>query len=158
MQQLFCQGPDWKPRKSPKEPGTCGACGAPLVGRNRWFCPSRRNAKDDCRDRYGVNHFWSEARREALKRAGDRCIHDPAREGERSLDHGGALEVNHIVPREGRGYGPGCQHHQDELEVLCHADHVAETTRQIRDRHGLGPTKRQRLEDELARWVEWAKQ
>lgn len=159
---MFCQGADWKPRRSLKEPGTCGACGAPLVGRNRWFCPSRRGAKDDCRDRYGINHFWTEARREALRRAGCVCAHC----GVRGADAPNGFEVNHRVPREGRGYGPGCHHHQDGdpasqqggLEVLCHECHVAETTRQIRDRHGLGPTKRSRLEDKLARWTAWARQ
>ncbi len=155
---MYCQGADWKPRHSLKEPGTCGACGAPLVGRNHWFCPSRRGANDDCGHRYKINHFWTEARREALRRAGHRCKNDHADEGELSPDHSSAREVNHVVPREGLGYGNGCHHHQDGLEVLCHKDHVAETTRQIRDRHGLGPTKSERLEAKLARWTAWARQ
>lgn len=41
-----------------------------------------------------------------------------------------ALEVNHIVPRNGRGYEPGCHHHQANLEVLCRPCHVQETRRQ----------------------------
>lgn len=44
------------------------------------------------------------------------------------------LEVNHIVPREGRGYGWGCHHHLSNLETLCHPCHVAETTRQGTER------------------------
>lgn len=40
------------------------------------------------------------------------------------------LEVNHIVPREGRGYTKGCHHHQDNLETLCRPCHVDETRRQ----------------------------
>lgn len=40
------------------------------------------------------------------------------------------LEVNHIVPRNGRGYLPGCHHHQSNLEVLCRPCHVMETRRQ----------------------------
>lgn len=49
------------------------------------------------------------------------------------------LEVNHIVPRNGAGYDQGCHHHLDLLETLCHPCHVAETTRQIRERRGLSP-------------------
>lgn len=44
------------------------------------------------------------------------------------------LEVNHIEPREGRGYQSGCHHHLTNLETLCHDCHVAETTRQGRER------------------------
>lgn len=42
------------------------------------------------------------------------------------------LEVNHIVPRNGDGYGVGCWHHLDNLETLCRSCHVEETTRQRR--------------------------
>lgn len=41
-----------------------------------------------------------------------------------------ALEVNHITPVLGRHAEAGCWHHQDGLEVLCHAHHVEETNRQ----------------------------
>lgn len=41
-----------------------------------------------------------------------------------------ALEVNHRIPRNGRGYEPGCHHHQAGLEVLCRSCHVAETRKQ----------------------------
>lgn len=44
------------------------------------------------------------------------------------------LEVNHIVPRVGQGYGFGCHNHLDNLETLCHPCHVAETTRQGAER------------------------
>ena len=152
----FCQGADWMPRESPKEPGTCGACGSTLQGRALWFCRAKPRDQDSCRLRYLRNHDWGYARREALRRAGHRCRVDPA--------HKGPLEVNHITPREGHGYGLGCHHHQEPrdgaggLEVLCHECHVAETMRQTRDRGGLRPTKRQRLEDQLARWTAWARQ
>lgn len=43
------------------------------------------------------------------------------------------LEVNHIVPREGRGYGNGCDHHLENLETLCRPCHVDETRRQRLD-------------------------
>lgn len=44
------------------------------------------------------------------------------------------LEVNHKVPREGRGYSFGCAHHQQGLETLCRPCHVLETTAQRRER------------------------
>lgn len=34
------------------------------------------------------------------------------------------------MPVRGGGYGDGCAHHQDNLEVLCHACHVEATARQ----------------------------
>lgn len=40
------------------------------------------------------------------------------------------LEVNHIEPRNGKGYRPGCHHHLDNLETLCHPCHVAITNEQ----------------------------
>ncbi|MDP3063781.1 MAG: HNH endonuclease [Chloroflexota bacterium] len=129
---LICQGPDWKPRRSLKEPGTCGACGRPLMGRHRWFCPTPRGKADlpgeSCRDRYAVNHFWGEARAEALRRAGGKCSRC-GEEVKSELPYGG-LEVNHIVPRNGGGYGPGCWHHQDNLEPLCHQGHQEVTAAQ----------------------------
>ncbi len=45
-----------------------------------------------------------------------------------------AVEVNHIDPRNGAGYGNGCHNHQDGLETLCHSCHVVTTTQQGRDR------------------------
>lgn len=44
------------------------------------------------------------------------------------------LEVNHIIPREGRGYGAGCHHHLANLEVLCHQCHLGVTNLQVRSR------------------------
>lgn len=43
-------------------------------------------------------------------------------------------EVNHVEPRVGAGYDKGCWNHQTNLQVLCHACHVKETTRQLRER------------------------
>lgn len=144
-----CQGPEWKPRRSTKEPGTCGACGKPLEGRHRWFCPTPRGKAyspgESCRARYAVNHFWSEARAEALRRAGGRCVKcgEPAE------------EVNHIVPRNGRGYGPGCCHHQGNLEPLCHQGHLDVTAAQRG--YGVEPTpeekRMRRLQKRQARYM-----
>lgn len=50
----------------------------------------------------------------------------------RSEPRGHQLEVNHIEPREGRGYNSGCHHHLENLETLCRPCHVDETTRQRR--------------------------
>ncbi len=53
------------------------------------------------------------------------------------------LEVNHIIPREGKGYGQGCHNHQENLETLCHACHLQVTADQrafqkARDKDALG--------------------
>lgn len=42
------------------------------------------------------------------------------------------LEVNHIDPRRGGGYGPGCWNHLDNLETLCHRCHLDVTAEQLR--------------------------
>lgn len=47
------------------------------------------------------------------------------------------MEVNHKVPRAGRGYQQGCHHHLADLELLCHPCHVIVTTEQIRERKGI---------------------
>lgn len=44
------------------------------------------------------------------------------------------IEVNHIEPRRGRGYGWGCHNHLTNLETLCHDCHVV-VTRQERAQH-----------------------
>lgn len=43
-------------------------------------------------------------------------------------------EVDHIVPRVGRGYGLGCHNHQSNLRTLCHQCHVEVTAQQRRAR------------------------
>ena len=134
----ICQGPTWKPRRSPTEQGTCGACGKPLMGRNLWFCPTPYGKADSpgesCRATYAVNHFWGEARAAALRRAAGRCtccgtVCSSKRDGYGRTRYQG-MEVNHIIPRNGRGYGSGCHNHQENLEALCHACHLAVTAAQ----------------------------
>lgn len=127
----FCSGPTWKPRRSSKQPGTCGACGRPLEGRALWFCRARPKDPESCRLRYLRNHDWGFARAEALRRAGGKCGADPA--------HHGALEVNHIAPRRGRGYRLGCWHHQENLQVLCHECHLKVTAEQRAEYTTKGP-------------------
>jgi hypothetical protein len=41
-----------------------------------------------------------------------------------------AAEVNHVEARRGAGYDEGCWNHQTNLQVLCHACHLAETADQ----------------------------
>jgi hypothetical protein len=152
----FCQGPEWKPRHSIKEPGTCGACGKPLVGRNRWFCPTpygkAYSPGESCRANYAVNHFWSEARAEALRRTGGKCSGCGEVPPEDALL---GLEVNHIVPRNGGGYGPGCHHHQENLQVLCHSGHLEVTAEQRGYHQELTPEEKRmrRLQQRQARFV-----
>jgi HNH endonuclease len=50
------------------------------------------------------------------------------------------LEVNHIEPRYGRGYGNGCHNHLSNLETLCRACHVAVTKVQRAERAAGGTT------------------
>ena len=128
----YCQGAEWKPRESTKVPGTCGACGAPLEGRNRWFCKAAISRA--CRMRYLTNHHLGYARSAALKRDGKRCRRcgderkSSPLEGARAI----SLEVNHIAPRRGGGYLIGCHNHLDSLETLCHIHHLEVTATQHR--------------------------
>lgn len=112
-------------RPVPRGKGRCWGCGQPVPPRARKWCSER------CSLFYWRNHSWGFARPFAIARAGGwydaSCDECGARIGARA-------EVNHVVPREGRGYGKGCAHHQTNLQVLCHACHVAETTRQRRER------------------------
>ena len=128
----FCVGPDWKPRRNTRIVGTCGACGVemPIGGRRLWCC------SPECTRRYQVNHFWGYARREAIRQAGGRCrMCWPVGHHGVVLASGAvaplaapvALEVNHIEPRRGRGYGNGCHHHQANLEPLCRPHHLGVT-------------------------------
>jgi 5-methylcytosine-specific restriction endonuclease McrA len=102
----------------------CWWCGEPLTGRQRSWCSNH------CwRNTYWLNHDWGSARAEAMRRAGGKC----------QRCGGSASEVNHREPLVGRGYHGGCVHHQENLEPLCHDCHVAETTRQLRERHPRAP-------------------
>jgi 5-methylcytosine-specific restriction endonuclease McrA len=136
--------------------GTCRACGAPLPGFRRKWC------SDACVHLYLRNHTWTDARWEAIRRASGlpRNAYDEGLpiwtewvtcdECQQPFD--GAPEVNHVEPRTGRGYGPGCHHHQTNLQVLCHTCHVAETTRQTRERRGIPPGGRRPPEPGIPIW------
>jgi hypothetical protein len=95
----------------------CAWCGGELPARHRRWC------SDACQDEWWINHVWRHARVAALERAGHRCQAATCAETE-------DLEVHHRVPVEPRtGYAMGCQHHQENLEVLCPGHH--------RERHAL---------------------
>ena len=153
----FCQGALWKPRKSTLDPGTCGACGRALAGRNLWFCKTPQGGQygESCRGRYARNHFWQEARDAAVRRDSSKC----RRCGSPGTRH--TLEVNHIEPRNGQGYGIGCHNHQDNLETLCHDCHLTTTAEQRGFVVGGAGRQRRQLREELDRaklraWSEWA--
>lgn len=131
----------------------CFLCGDPLgKGRQRW-------CSDPCVAIYWRNHGWSVASHFAATRArlalasGVAAVasfpwhsfsddeywliaRDLSPQCERCGKRG-EIEINHVVARAGGGYGEGCHHHQTNLEPLCHACHVAETTAQIRERRGM---------------------
>lgn len=127
-------------------PGRCGACGKKLAGRRTAWC------SQECSQVYPLNHFWTSARVAALERDEKRCVKCGWADdffdshlrngqiviwsranlnGQRPMNR---LEVNHIVPRVGGGYGTGCWNHLDGLETLCRKCHVKVTNRQRIDR------------------------
>jgi 5-methylcytosine-specific restriction endonuclease McrA len=103
-------------------PGRCDLCGTALGPKRRRWC-SRA-----CQWRFTINHRWTQARREARRRDRNQCT---------TCGSTTSLEVNHIVPRVGAGYGWGCHHHQANLQTLCHSCHVKVTNAQALARKEL---------------------
>lgn len=96
----------------------CWLDGKPIPPRRQRWC------SDECVRLWTNNHEWSAASFTVVRR--DRaCVRCGSTR---------RPEVNHRDPLVGRGYHQGCHHHLDGLERLCHACHVAETTRQARER------------------------
>ena len=157
--EAYCQGAEWRPRKRQDQPGACGACGTPLTGRNRWFCPSRygEQHRDSCRESYMTNHWWSEARAATILRDQHTCQIC----GYHAQDDRG-LGVNHLVARNGRGYQVGCHNHLKNLQTLCHTCHAVTTAAQRKVR-ALEAAKARRLaqeqhdRDKLDRWTHQAR-
>lgn len=132
----------------PNDEHRCEWCGEALTGRRTRWC------SDECPRAALDQHAWTNARAAALRRdvyTCTRCIGWPHLPQPQRLDFGAdhnaylvavarwrrevtarQLEVNHVKPRNGEGYGPGCHHHLDNLETLCHPHHVAETNHQRR--------------------------
>lgn len=95
--------------------GRCSWCGTVLPARRRRWC------SDECGRAYADNHAWTNAREVAKDRAGYRCERCTASPPSVRLD------VHHRDPVDPQhGYGPGCQHHQANLEVLCVKCHRVE--------------------------------
>lgn len=99
--------------------GVCARCGAELTGQQRRWCSGA------CMRHYQDNHVWGFARPACLARSRNRC----RRCGKQGTPVD-PTEVNHKIPRNGRGMGAGCMHHQDNLEALCHKHHVEVTNHQ----------------------------
>lgn len=114
-QKVAWRCPAYRPHADTR--GACDACGTSLTGRKTVWCGRA------CEAEWLRQHQWTVARSAALRLAGRRCTHD-------GCDVTVALEVNHIEPRRGRGYGLSCAHHQDNLEVLCHQHHLERTAAQ----------------------------
>lgn len=100
-------------------PGVCDHCGKELKGRRRRWCSQA------CSDELTRQHDWGWARNAAKRRDGQKCVRC-------GKTH--SLEVNHIVPRVGRGYGWGCHNHLSNLETLCHWCHLEVTAQQRAER------------------------
>lgn len=107
------------------------------LGRCQWCdtsidSPRRRTwCSDKCGRAWQREHIWRFARSTAKRRAKYRCIRPGCTAARRDC------EVNHITPRNGDGYGPGCHHHllpdasgNGGLEVLCRAHHAEITKAQ----------------------------
>lgn len=134
--------------------GRCARCGAPLTGRRTRWC-SR-----ECELWYEENHYWNSARAACLRRDLHRCVRCGWRElpGQLVLFDarrkvGNALEVNHIVPRNGQGYDKGCHHHLSNLETLCHEHHLKATRRQRVARSRFKTRRGDRRQAELSEEV-----
>ena len=121
--------------------GGCAWCGAALPARRRTWCSDR------CGDRFWANHWWSVARRTAKRRDKYRCTRCGAAPPKRPVKAAfktqpaylramrawraekrtARLEVNHIVPCEGKHGQLSCAHHLDNLETLCPGCHKVHT-------------------------------
>lgn len=95
------------------QPGTCHWCGVGLhPSRERWCSTTCSNA-------YGLNHYWTKARRAALDRDSHRCRSCGASE------LAATLNVHHIEPCRGVRH-QSCAHHLANLETLCERCHDLE--------------------------------
>jgi 5-methylcytosine-specific restriction endonuclease McrA len=117
-------------------PGVCDACGTTLTGRKKRWC------SDTCQYAYRAQHDWGAARHKAKQRDNNTCTNCGAvgHYDWRNPDATVRLEVNHIEPRVGKGYGFGCHNHQTNLETLCHPCHVEVTKQQAANRRAESTT------------------
>ena len=108
-----------------EEQGCCPGCGATLTGRQRRWCAGR------CQTEWRQQHDWGAARHAAKRRDGHRCVRP-------GCGVTTELQVNHIEPRNGRGYHWGCHNHLSNLETLCKAHHQEVTNQQREGRKTVG--------------------
>lgn len=95
--------------RGPRQDGRCGACGRGLPSPRGSWC------SNVCELAWRINHIWSAARAEAIRRAGGRCEVCGSADG---------IQVHHDPPVRGRGgYARGCAHHQRALHVVCEGHH-----------------------------------
>lgn len=118
------------------DPNKCRQCGTDLLSLG-----SRKNwCGGDCLALYRRNHRYYLARQECLKRSKGKCscVREPGEQRHAKCAHCGdcevvvkgrneQLEANHIVPRLGDRTSFSCNHHPDNLELLCSSCHWAET-------------------------------
>lgn len=130
----------------PNVDGLCEWDGRVVPARRVRFC------SDACRAAAEEAHRWPQAKAAALRRAARRCVRCGA--------HG--VEVHHVLPVGEAGYGPGCQHHADNLLVLCPEHHRDEHAR-LRAQPGAQlvlfgrpPVRRRRRARPPARRDPWA--
>ena len=115
----------------------CHGCGAPFplnkngtVPKNRAWCSSK------CEREVIKDHVWGEARHAVKVRDEFKCVicgqddkNETARLYQRRYGKS-ILEVNHILPVNGKRLTVSCANHQDNLETLCHPCHVDVTKQQ----------------------------
>lgn len=106
------------------EQNVCQWCMSSLDGLSRRtaWCSSK------CSRAWERNHVWRIARSAARRRDKYSCI----KCGEHKTVK--PIEVNHIVPLVGKGYGVSCSHHLSNLEALCVDCHRIETNAQFQER------------------------
>jgi 5-methylcytosine-specific restriction endonuclease McrA len=114
----------------------CVWCGGKLTGRRTRWC------SEDCVEAWGRNHWWGSASRAARKRDAYTCREcgghwqypksgPPVWAGDQTVPGNQRyVEVHHIEPRRGTGYGSSCGHHLDNLLTLCARCHLRHTTAQ----------------------------
>lgn len=97
----------------PNDDALCWWCGRALPGVRTVWCSTR------CEATFRENHEWPIAREAALLDSAGRC---------EVCGRRGRVEVHHEQPVT-RGYGPSCEHHRENLTVLCKAHHTERHTR-----------------------------
>lgn len=144
--------------------GVCAGCAKPLSGRQRRWCGKlceneftrqhdwgaardavkRRDGHRCVRCGRGPADELAEFDKRVRALTDGRDVSDGERAGfakspwAKQLRLDLSLEVNHIVPRRGAGYGFGCWNHLDNLITLCHQCHLQSTAQQ-RSTGGIAP-------------------